>query len=357
MAGLIDPTKTGKYPVILGESLKGKGAPESVFTAIQYNHKPTLTSASAPSSARLKPSTPGKTSSYDLTYNDNGQKYAFSGPRDTEEKKYVLYFDPKRKAFILDKVDSTFNMNAIRLPGNSDPESLRRQYPHIEPTPTPAPKASKPAPAKAAPLKPPPKPKAKPVLPKKDPVKRKPEKKAPAKPISLSLPVPEPPSSKEQKAKERKEAEKPKRNQFEEDEDEDEDDDGGLLVEYPDGDPRTKAGTGFSPAFPAVRRFDDFMNQRESETDPDSEEAENTKDIKFPSFDSHVDHNDIHSNYSASHHIQRQPEREPEPEPMDEDDDLEDDFAKEMEMAFDDLENSQDPTPDAGDESEISEED
>ncbi|KAG5744507.1 hypothetical protein H9Q70_012785, partial [Fusarium xylarioides] len=130
-AGLIDPTKTGNYPVILGDALLGKTSNE-IFTGIKYNHKPTLSSDSVPNLARIKPSIPGKTASYDLTYTDNDAKYAFTGTRNKDSGQYVLYFDPSREAFILDLVDSTFNMNVTRLPGNADADSLRRQYPHID---------------------------------------------------------------------------------------------------------------------------------------------------------------------------------------------------------------------------------
>ncbi|KAH7158049.1 RNA polymerase II transcription elongation factor-domain-containing protein [Dactylonectria estremocensis] len=352
LAGLIDPTKTGKYPVILGDSLLvGKDANE-IFTGIRYNHKPALSSASAPSSARLKPSVPGKTTSYDLTYTDDDGKYSFSGPRNTADSQYVLYFDPAREAFILDKVDSTFNMNVIQLPDNPDTEGLRRRYPQIDNESQAAPKASssklpnkpaaaavekpasKPAPKPAS--KPAPKPRAKPTVQKKE-VKRKPEKKQPPKSIALSLPVPEP--SKPQPESQ------PKRSSQDEDEDDDEDDDGGLLVEYPGADPRNNARqTNFSPAFPSVRRFDDFMNQRESEGDDADGESDDEPDMDFK-LPSPVNH----------------PMPQSAPEPMDEDEDdggadLEDDLEKEMEIAFEDLENSQEGSPD-GDESEISEED
>ncbi|KAH7019931.1 RNA polymerase II transcription elongation factor-domain-containing protein [Ilyonectria destructans] len=345
LAGLIDPTKTGKYPVILGEGiLMGKDANE-IFTGIRYNHKPALSSSSAPSSARLKPSVPGKTTSYDLTYTDDDSKYAFSGPRNTADSQYVLYFDPEREAFILDKIDSTFNMNVTRLPDNSDPESLRRQYPQIDDASRPPPKASKPpskpasASEKPAPQKPAPKPRAKPTVQKKE-VKRKPEKKQPPKSIALSLPVPEP-------AKPQPEPQ-PKRRSGDEDEDEDEDDDGGLLVEYPGADPRSNRQTNFSPAFPSVRRFDDFMNQRESEGDDADGEDDDDPDMDFK-LPSPVNH----QVYQSA------------PDPMDVDADadaddggadLEDDLEKEMEIAFEDLENSNEGSPD-GDESEISEED
>lgn len=306
---------------------------------LQYldNHKPALSSDDAPTNARLKPSIPGKTDSYDLSFNDDDGNYAYAGSRNTNSNQYVLHFDPERKAFILDKIDSTFNMNVTRLPGNSDPGRLSRQYPHLDsqaPAPpkqrasakkTTAPKdTSKPSAAKSQPKEP----------------KRKAEKKQQAKEVALSFPEPQ------------KEMPKPKRNSFEdEDDEEDEDDDGGLLIEYPGQEPTAKQ-TDFSPAFPPPRRFDDFMNQRDSEADDADGESDDEPDMDFklPS--------------PVNHHR---------PEPMEEDDDdgavveevneeadagdMEDDLEKEMEIAFEDMANSQEETPPGGDESEISEED
>ncbi|KAK2673529.1 hypothetical protein RAB80_011072 [Fusarium oxysporum f. sp. vasinfectum] len=187
-AGLIDPTKTGNYPVILGDALLGKTSNE-IFTGIKYNHKPTLSSDSAPNLARIKPSIPGKTASYDLTYTDNDAKYAFTGTRNKDSGQYVLYFDPSREAFILDLVDSTFNMNVTRLPGNADADSLRRQYPHIDSASNGASKTNIKA-EKSASDKSNAKARAKSTTQKRD-VKRKPEKKQAPKNIELSLPVPQ----------------------------------------------------------------------------------------------------------------------------------------------------------------------
>ncbi|CAM1502148.1 Fc.00g041320.m01.CDS01 [Cosmosporella sp. VM-42] len=331
LAGLIDPTKTGNYPVILGDGLLGKTSNE-IFTGIRYNFKPTLSSESAPNQARLKPSIPGKTASYDLTYKDDDGDYAFAGARNTNDSQYVLHFDPDRKAFVLDKIDSTFNMNVTRLPENSDPDSLSRQYPPIDISTRPA-KASKPAKSAADQEKPAPKPRE-----QKKEVKRKPEKKQAPKSIALSLPKPE-----LAKPEPKRRAQPP-----EEEEDDDEDDDGGLLVEYPGAEPKPKPfgirQTDFSPAFPSVRRFDDFMNQRESEGDDADGEDDDEPDLDFklPS--------------PVNHHVQP-----PQPMNVDEDEDdggadLEDDLEKDLEMAFEDVENSAQGSPD-GDESEISEED
>ncbi|KHN98751.1 Transcription elognation factor Eaf [Metarhizium album ARSEF 1941] len=371
MAGLIDPTVAGKYPVILGDGLLGKTS-NDIFTGIRCatpllpsspnkrqpclvranthvsrpdNHKPALSSDDAPSSARLKPSVPGKTDSYDLSFTDDDGAYAYAGSRNTTGSQYVLHFDAERKAFILDRIDSTFNMNVTRLPGNSDSARLSRQYPHLEnkrgpetqpkrgaAKKTPAPKVSSSATSAAKPQ---------PKEPKEP--KRKPEKKQQAKEAALSFPEPE------------KEKPKPKRNSFDEEEDEDEDDDGGLLIEYPGADTAAAARqTDFSPAFPPLRPFDDFMNQRDSDADDADGESDDEPDMDFklPS--------------PVNHHRQG-----PGPEPTDEDareeehdegdvdvaHDLEGDLEKEMEEAFEGLANSQEDTPVAGDESEISEED
>ncbi|KAK7426827.1 hypothetical protein QQZ08_006728 [Neonectria magnoliae] len=338
LAGLIDPTKTGNYPVILGDSLMGK-PPNEVFTSIRYNHQPALSSPSAPSSARLKPSVPGKTTSYDLTYADGDNKYAFSGPRNTSDNQYVLYFDPSRESFVLDKVDSTFNMNVTRLPDNSDSESLRHQYPQIDGTPRPAPKASKPASKSAnksaggstSTEKPAPKPRAKAPAQKKE-VKRKPAPKQPPKSMALSLPVPEPAKPESQS--------QTKRRPQDEDEDEDDDDDGGLLIEYPD-EPPAAHQTNFSPAFPPIRRFDDFMNRRESEGDDADGESADDGDFTLLS--------PVNNNEQQMAHGPMDVDGDEGDGGADLDDDLEKDLEDALEEAF--IEGSPD-----GDESDISEE-
>ncbi|KND88073.1 hypothetical protein TOPH_07299 [Tolypocladium ophioglossoides CBS 100239] len=316
MAGLIDPTVAGKYPVILGDGMLD-------------NHKPALPSGDAPAHARLKPSVPGKTSSYDLSFSDGDGAYAYAGARNVDGNQYVLHFDPERKAFILDKIDSTFNMNVTRMPGNSDPEKLRRQHPHLEGQKPDAKKSAGDGPKQKSTAKANTKGPAQAKQPK-----RKAERKQ-QKDVELSLPKPEPP--------------KPKNKHVEEDEEDEDDDDGGLLIEYPGADTAATAmQTDFSPAFPPPRRFDDFMDQSDSEGDADGEsDDEPDMDFQLPS--------PVNQNSASA----------PDPMELDQDDgqaeaptsaDMEDDLEKEMEIAFEDLENSQEGSPD-GDESEISEED
>ncbi|KZZ90456.1 Transcription elognation factor Eaf [Moelleriella libera RCEF 2490] len=343
-ATLIDPTIAGKYPVILGEGLLEKTS-NDIFTGVRYNHKPALSSGDAPNTARLKPSIPGKTDSYDLTFFDDNESYAYAGSRDTNGNQYVLHFDPERKAFILDKIDSTFSMNITRVPGNSDPESLRRQYPHLDSQPGPpkrvaakktsAPKDKDTAKSQAA----------------KESIKRKPEKKQQSKEVALSFPEP---------AKEN--PKKPvQRTTFEnedEDEDDDDDDDGGLLIEYPGAETAAAANqTDFSPAFPRPRRFDDFMDQRDSEADDADGESDDEPDMDFK-LPSPVNHHSA----SRQDHVQDDEEDDEGQEMQQvggaEMSDMEDDLAKDMELAFaEGMADTPGGDGGGGDESEISEED
>lgn len=299
------------------------------MVSLPDNHKPTHSSTEAPDRARLKPSVPGKTSSYNLTYTDEEDSYAFAGPRSTDDDQYVMYFDPDRQAFVLDKVDSTFNMNITRMPGNSDADDLSRRFPHLDMDPAkdtinvkgPA-KKTKAAPTPEAPT-----------------TKRKVEKKATK---NLALPVAAAPAAAKPKSK-------PKKDDDEDDDDEDDDDDGGLLIEYPEGPPATAKHNDFSPAFPTQRRFDDYMDQRESEADDADGESDDEIDMDF----------------KLPSPVNKQQDQGEEEEPAADDDDdnaddggtadLEGDLEKAMEIAFEDLANSQEEGRD--DESEISEED
>lgn len=370
MAALIDPTIRGKYPVILGEGMLGKTS-NDIFTGVRYNHKPSLSTADGPAHARLKPSQPGKTTSYDLSYNDGGAAYAYAGTRSIDTNQFVLHFDPDRKAFILDRIDSTFNMNLTRLPGTSDSAKLARQYPHIDAQQTkPAATGSKPqhapSPALPTPSSVPPSSSAptsgKPAKTSNakgsaskpsaaHPPRRKADKPQ-QKAVGLSLPKPEPTPPAPAPAPKKKAPVKPA--QRDEDEDED-DDDGGLLVEYPGGNNTAAKMTDFSPAFPPPRRFDDFMDQRDSEGDADGEsDGELDLDFKLPS-----PVNNPPQLGNGTQHRRGQTEAIAEAGAADDaaSVDMEDDLEKELENAFEDLANSQEGTPDGGDESEISEED
>ncbi|KAI0908350.1 RNA polymerase II transcription elongation factor-domain-containing protein [Ustulina deusta] len=130
--GIVDPTKVGKYRVVLSDALLGK-APKEIYTGIRYNHKPSLSSSTAPHQARIKPTDPTDSStSYDLSFQDGGGRYTYQGSRGHEDNQYVLIFDPEKEVFVLHRVDSMFNMNLVRTPTNNVAADLRQEYPHLE---------------------------------------------------------------------------------------------------------------------------------------------------------------------------------------------------------------------------------
>lgn len=475
MADLIDPTTKGNYPVILGDGLLGKTSNE-IFTGIRCkllpasegnkgnertalliptasaadNHKPSFPT----SDARLKPSLPGKTTSYDLNFSNADGTVGFAGTRSTDDGDYVLYFDPERKAFILDKVDSTFNMNLTRMPGNSNPDELRRRFPHLEsggPSQKTADKKSAPGKDKDKPKpaatkgddksitvstkdvqkkvdkkpldkkaldkkvfvekKPPPiekkpavekKPLDKKPAVEKKPVEKKPVEKKPVKPmekkplsgvakkltlqktmektlekkifermqmekklpkkVELALPVPEPPKPEEPKSRKKKD---------DDDDEEDDDDDGDLLIEYP-GAENPPRQTHFSPAFPAPRRFEDFMDQRESELEEEDGVMDEDPDVDFklPSPVKNASQDKSEPMDVDEEEEDEEPEEvqggQQAAEATNDAADFELDLEQELENAFEKLENNDQDTSNSGyyfnnnandDESEISEED
>ncbi|KAI0118419.1 RNA polymerase II transcription elongation factor-domain-containing protein [Nemania sp. FL0031] len=131
-AGIVDPTKVGKYRVVLSDALLGKD-PKELYTGIRYNHKPLLSTPTAPHQARIKPTdSTNPSTSYDLSFQDDGGRYAYQGTRGHEENQYVLIFDPEKEVFVLHRVDSMFNMNLVRTPTNNDADDLRQEHTQLE---------------------------------------------------------------------------------------------------------------------------------------------------------------------------------------------------------------------------------
>ncbi|KAJ4416573.1 hypothetical protein N0V85_002235 [Neurospora sp. IMI 360204] len=266
----MDPPKHGNYPIILSDALLGKASKETV-SGIRYNHKPALSSDIAPSQARLKRS--AKDGSYNLGFDDNGDKYQYNGVRTAADSQYVLVFDPDRKAFVLHQVDSMFNMNITKIPTDTN---AAKQFPPLD--------------VKGTVLdKPAPKQKASTAASKN---KETPAKNAPAgrgrggkaaqnKQNPATIPHSKPASPPRAEAEGHTTKRRKPSPADSEDEDED-DDDGGLTIEYPDGPPpeRFKPAVNkyASPALALTRRFSEFA----AAYNPDEEEDVNM-DAEFES--------------------------------------------------------------------------
>lgn len=232
------------------------------------NHKPELSSDAAPNEAKLKPS-PSDDDTFNLSFYENGGKYAYNGTRSAKENQYVLIFDPERKAFVLHRMDSMFHMNLTRTPYNSDAQELKEKYPHIDSNvrPTTDKKTGKAAAGKA-----------RETTNKKASADSK-KKEAPA--AKAEAPETEAKSSQQSQANKDKPKKQQRNRSPAESEDDDEDGDGGLLVEYPDPAPSAPArGQDFSPAFPtAIRRFSEFVRDEGPESDEDADAEYDEEDI------------------------------------------------------------------------------
>ncbi|KAH9888669.1 hypothetical protein F4778DRAFT_754891 [Xylariomycetidae sp. FL2044] len=260
--GMVDPTKAGKYPVVLSDALLGKESNE-IYTGVRYNTKQPLASPSAPQNARIKPTSSNtkKTAAptYDLSIQDDGGRFSYQGTRGSEESQYVLIFDPAREVFVLHKVDSMLNMNLVRTPANDDVASLRRQHQQLPSHKASAPSSSKNKPSKDGPSR------------NKETAKsRKPAPK-PQEKTGVSLP--------EKKPAPPKAAPKPKRQATPDSDEESSDDDLGLTIEDPGGaPPRPAQDFRVSPAIMEPRRFSDFVEQRGEEDEDDDADGEEEED-------------------------------------------------------------------------------
>ncbi|KAK6607921.1 ell-associated factor [Botrytis cinerea] len=132
MTTAIDWDKPGKYPVVLSDALLGKST-NNTYTGIRYNHKPDPSTGASANSAQLKPSSNSDSANYDLSLSDNNDDYTYTGARTSGDGQFILTFDPVRKVLVLDRIDSTFDMNLTSAPWTDDAAQLQSQYEQLEP--------------------------------------------------------------------------------------------------------------------------------------------------------------------------------------------------------------------------------
>lgn len=140
--GLLDPSKSAEYPILLGDKLLGKdGAKDERFINISYNHK--RQSPATPQQKAVITRSSTSPDIYNLTITDksgnanqNTLEYAYKGSvdpslplRESETRNLVLVFDPKRKAFILEPVNTNLHFNLHSAPGQS--KQALEKYPQL----------------------------------------------------------------------------------------------------------------------------------------------------------------------------------------------------------------------------------
>ncbi|KAF7908709.1 uncharacterized protein EAF01_004464 [Botrytis porri] len=201
MTTAIDWDKPGKYPVVLSDALLGKST-NKTYTGIRYNHKPDPSIGASANSAQLKPSSNSNSANYDLSLSDSNDDYVYTGARTSGDGQFILTFDPVRKVLVLDRIDSTFDMNLTSAPWTDDAAQLQSQYEQLEP------------PTKA-------------II--EEPQSKVPQKKAPKSKAPAAAKAKPAPRAKAEKAQ------KPKAPPREPSPEPEEDSDDGFTVEFPDG--------------------------------------------------------------------------------------------------------------------------
>ncbi|EEQ27832.1 hypothetical protein McanMca71_000325 [Microsporum canis] len=138
---MVDPTRQGEYPILLGDKLAGReSARGRQYVNVTYNYKTkggtpqqktTITSAGAPDRYKLTiQDKAGNAEQTNLTYVYSGGVDPESTNSKAENSNLVLIFDPKRKAFILEPVSTRLNFNLKSAPGKTD-RQVAEQYPQL----------------------------------------------------------------------------------------------------------------------------------------------------------------------------------------------------------------------------------
>ena len=142
--GLIDPTKQAEYPVVLGDQLIANGhSTQNCLINVQYNYKTKSATSQQQSVIRRSSS---RDDCYHLTIRDeaptpehNPLVYTYEGSLDPEQqylvtdeaasqegRSLVLVFDPERKVFVLEPVETQLNFNLRSAPAKNTKQVLEQ---------------------------------------------------------------------------------------------------------------------------------------------------------------------------------------------------------------------------------------
>ena len=128
---IVDPTRSGKYPISLSEELLREDLPRKrQKISVQYSYKPKIVGGQK---STIKPSDHGQDNAYSLSIDDEEGKgsYNYTGfQRGTDA--LVLIYDSNKQAFVLDKLDAEFSFNLQSTPSNKDAANLAAQYPQLD---------------------------------------------------------------------------------------------------------------------------------------------------------------------------------------------------------------------------------
>ena len=136
--GLVDPSRPGEYPVLLGDTLAGQHSlSERRFIGVRYNHRPKNDSARYKNIIRPVPASLTRlsltledavaaSSQNPITFKYRGSPDPKSSAKEGSQNVLALILDPSRKAFILEPVSSELNFNLKASPGQTEKQLLQK---------------------------------------------------------------------------------------------------------------------------------------------------------------------------------------------------------------------------------------
>jgi hypothetical protein len=138
--GLVDPRRPGEYPIILGDSLKGRES-SSGFVNIRYNWQPksgfkSRDSKLAGSGDKYQLVVQGEDSDDGEYQYDGTLESQESGKDDEKPSSLALIFDKSKSAFVLESISSSLDMNLKSGPGRSSRDA--RDLPQLPTTSRPS---------------------------------------------------------------------------------------------------------------------------------------------------------------------------------------------------------------------------
>ncbi len=134
--GLVDPRRPGEYPIILGDSLKGRESSNG-FVNIRYNWQPksgfkSRDSKLAKSGDKYQLVVQGEDSDDGEYQYDGTLESQESGKGDEKPSSLALIFDKSKSAFVLESISSSLDMNLKSGPGQSSRDA--RDLPRLPTT-------------------------------------------------------------------------------------------------------------------------------------------------------------------------------------------------------------------------------
>ena len=119
----MDLKSNGAHTIRLGDSIQRSTSTQ--LAAVRYNHRPDIEN---PDDATLSVIQNEHGNGIMLSLKDGDEEYEFQGQSHEDHHTFVLLPDEDGEGFVLERLDTTHNLNLTSAPWESDRRKLERQY-------------------------------------------------------------------------------------------------------------------------------------------------------------------------------------------------------------------------------------